>query len=231
MPAHLFLEAPPPVLQVPLVAQPALFRGGFQSGLIDGVSQRRAYLRIDMDQIVALSSGAATGVEVSVWRETSFGAPISEGFLYHRVHPLVGVTWSSNDTIGIGIDFEDQIECYTNLYWVQVTPVIYSGSPGALTITNSWHPFFGALAMGEDDLCVNLVSSGEIRYWLDLSSPLPGLPPMTGGCGNYYCKSFGTTPAGAVVGRRRLPPLTSSTITNDANAPHVLAAEFHTITY
>jgi hypothetical protein len=28
-----------------------------------------------------------------------------------------------------------------------------------------------------------------------------------------------------------LPPLTSSTITSDANAPHVLAESNHTITY
>jgi hypothetical protein len=232
MPAHLFLEAPSPVVQPPVLPAPALFRAGFQSGLIDNVQQRRAYLRIDMQQISEVSSGLATGVEVSVWRETEFGAEIDQGFIYRAVHPTTNVPLSVDGTIGIGIDFDDAIACFTNLYWIQVTPVLHTVSGSTPIISNTWHPFFGALATQDEDVCFNLTLNGEIRFWMDgFSPPVAGLPQQPIGCGAYSCASFGTTPAGAIIGRRRLPTLSSNTIQSDGNAPHVLALEDHTITY
>jgi hypothetical protein len=229
-PAHLFLEAQAGGQSFVPTLPPALFRGGFQSGLLPA-NLRTAVLRIDLAQITPLGN-TINGVEVTVWRQPYFGATIDTGFVYRAVHPLV--TPSPANTIGVAVDFVDPAVCFTNLYWVQVMPVSYSGSPTNLNVTNIGHPFFGALAMDEDAVCGDLTANGEKPYWITggNNTALTNLPGMSGcydydSCGVY----FGTAPAGAVVGRRRLPPLSPNTMSNDANAPHVRALEDHTLSY
>lgn len=231
-PAHLLLTSLGELPNPPVIAWNPLsldIMASFLSTPTPSTSQRWAYVRLDRGQLPA----EADGVQITAWREPYYAQSIVTPPEHYAVHAFADANGAAlSGVIGIPFQIAESDDCFLNaggatsgIHYVQIVPLKYTQNGGAITVEQRWSPRIAAICGNPGDLIVmkNKTTTETSEPMLDASGL--SIPANTGLLWTGWCGggSSGTTPAPAIIGRRRLPNFGNGQTPNNGNAPNVPA--------